>query len=192
MRVAGVTVASVVVLAAAPLAGCATDPDTGDAAESAGAGSGDAVETYEAQLLDGSTITIRAGEGSFSAFTDGRPTEIVVLDEYVAEQDCEAIVEAREVWTALADDTADGRRASAYAKHAANLASVLACPELDEPASGPTQIGPGDDLWFSSCRALRSTGMDGDYARGVDPEYEWYAEEDTDGDGVVCESAGEG
>lgn len=186
-------VACLAVLAGTAAWGCAADRDGEGAAGVDGAAAVDAevLGEYEAQLLDGSTITIREGTGPFAAFTDGRPTEIVALDDLAASGDCDGIIDARSSWTALADDTLDGWYASAYAQHAANLAAVLGCRDAPAADGGRTEISSDDDLWFSSCRALLATGMDGGYVRGVDPEYEWY-DEDTDGDGVVCEPDGEG
>jgi hypothetical protein len=49
--------------------------------------------------------------------------------------------------------------------------------EVEEPAEDT-------DPRFRTCGAANDAGF-GDYVRGVDPEYDWY--QDRDSDGVVCE-----
>jgi len=50
--------------------------------------------------------------------------------------------------------------------------------------SGPPH-GRGADPRFDTCEEAKAQGY-GPYERGKDPEYNWYRDEDTDGDGVVC------
>lgn len=45
--------------------------------------------------------------------------------------------------------------------------------------------GRGVDPRFDTCEEAKAHGY-GPYERGKDPEYNWYRDEDTDGDGVVC------
>lgn len=81
-----------------------------------------------------------------------------------------------------------------------------ACPRRRLPAPGPqpteaSNLGPQPDPTvtpvpststtrlldprFPSCTAARASGYTRIYVRGVDPEYEWYR--DADSDGLVCE-----
>lgn len=57
-------------------------------------------------------------------------------------------------------------------------------PGPTQPPAG-TEVAPGLDPRFPSCKALKAAGYKGGYVKGVDPEYDWYR--DGDGDGVVCE-----
>lgn len=54
------------------------------------------------------------------------------------------------------------------------------------PAPVATQViaSPATDPRFGTCREALDAGY-GDYLRGIDPEYDWYR--DADSDGVVCE-----
>ena len=61
-------------------------------------------------------------------------------------------------------------------------AAVSIAPPL---ASNPRPTStPGLDPRFGTCREALANGY-GNYVRGVDPEYEWYR--DGDSDGIVCE-----
>ena len=58
-------------------------------------------------------------------------------------------------------------------------------PELPEPdIPEPDPPTPGTDPQYSTCKAAIAAGY-GPYYRGVDPEYDWYR--DADSDGIVCE-----
>ncbi|MFS8479211.1 MAG: excalibur calcium-binding domain-containing protein [Micromonosporaceae bacterium] len=50
--------------------------------------------------------------------------------------------------------------------------------------SGPPR-GRGVDPKFDTCEEAKAQGY-GPYVKGTDPEYNWYRDEDTDADGVVC------
>ena len=58
-------------------------------------------------------------------------------------------------------------------------------PPEPEPTPEPTLEADGElDPRFSFCTEAKAAGY-GPYVRGVDPEYEWYR--DGDSDGTVCE-----
>jgi hypothetical protein len=52
------------------------------------------------------------------------------------------------------------------------------------PTSTPTPRPTGTDPRFDTCKEAKAAGL-GPYRRGVDPEYDWY--QDRDSDGLVCE-----
>lgn len=56
-----------------------------------------------------------------------------------------------------------------------------------EPVATVTTQSSGEttDPRFDTCNALFAAGFKGRYVRGVDPEYDWYR--DADSDGIVCE-----
>lgn len=62
-------------------------------------------------------------------------------------------------------------------------ATVIAGPPPQAPAPRPTSDGALDPR-FGTCREAIANGF-GNYVRGVDPEYAWYR--DGDSDGVACE-----
>ena len=62
-------------------------------------------------------------------------------------------------------------------------AQVNAAPP-GEPEPEPPAPPTGNDPQYSTCKAATAAGY-GPYVRGVDPEYYWYR--DSDSDGVVCE-----
>ena len=136
---------------------------------------------YDAQLLDGGTMTIEEGVGELSEFTQGKPTAIYELDLLAAIPDCEALGLSIWDWTTKAGPTDVGMKASAYAKHGDNLYKFIGCGTAAEPdPPDTTQLDPR----FDTCEEANDAGYV-DYRRGIDPEYEWY--DDTDNDGVVCE-----
>ena len=93
-------------------------------------------------------------------------------------------------------DSRDGygahARESAYvAADAASpdLWSVTAPPPAPATTAAPPQPNPfagggGTDPQFGTCKEAIANGF-GPYRSGVDPEYDWYR--DADSDGVVCE-----
>lgn len=58
-------------------------------------------------------------------------------------------------------------------------------PEPDFYSSSPPSSSPALDPVFGTCREALENGY-GPYARGVDPEYDWYV--DRDGDGTACDT----
>lgn len=55
-----------------------------------------------------------------------------------------------------------------------------------EPVSQGQSTADGKtDPRFETCKALFAAGYKGGYRRGIDPEYDWYR--DGDSDGIVCE-----
>jgi len=54
-----------------------------------------------------------------------------------------------------------------------------------EPEPGPDPETSSTDPRFGSCTALHDAGYRGEYVAGIDPEYDWYR--DGDSDGVACE-----
>jgi hypothetical protein len=137
--------------------------------------------TYDAQLLDGGTMTIEEGVGELSEFTQGKPTAIYDLDLLAAIPDCEQLGLSIWDWTSKAGATDAGQKASAYAKHGDNLYKFIGCGTSAQPdPPDTTDLDPR----FDTCEEANEAGYV-DYRRGVDPEYEWY--DDADGDGIVCE-----
>jgi hypothetical protein len=88
--------------------------------------------SYEAQVLDGGTITIEEGVGGLSEFTRGKPTAIYELDRLAAIPDCEQLGLSIWDWTTKAGPTDIGLKASAYAKHGDNLYKFIGCGTPDE------------------------------------------------------------
>jgi len=139
-------------------------------------------DPYQAVLLDGSTITIFAGDGEFGSFTDGVPSAINSLNLLAQSGDCHQIKDDAESWKAMTADDADGRVASAFANHANNIYEYIECGKAAQPVDAVTVQ---DEIQYESCtEAIAADG--GNYLFGIDPEYRWY--EDRDGDGVVCEN----
>jgi hypothetical protein len=82
---------------------------------------------YEAQLLQGGTITIEEGVGELSEFTRGKPTAIYDLDQLAAIPDCGQLGLSIWDWTTKAGPTDLGLKASAFAKHGDNLYKFIGC-----------------------------------------------------------------
>jgi hypothetical protein len=143
--------------------------------------------SYEAQLLDGTTITIEEGLGELSEFTGGKPTVIYELDLIAAIPDCEELGLRIWDWTTKAGPTDLGLKASAYAKHGDNLYKFIGCGTQNEPQ--PAVDTADMDPHFDTCKEANDAGY-ANYQKGVDPEYEWYF--DSDDDGVVCEPGFDG
>jgi hypothetical protein len=83
--------------------------------------------SYEAELLDGRTITIEEGVGELSEFTGGKPTAIYDLDILAAIPDCEKLGLTIWDWTTKAGTSDVGLKSSAYAKHGDNLYKFIGC-----------------------------------------------------------------
>ena len=135
-------------------------------------------QTYDAELLDGGTITIEEGVGELSEFTQGKPTAIYELDLLAAIPDCEQLGLSIWDWTTKAGPTDAGQKASAYAKHGDNLYKFIGCGTSAQPDPPDTAVL---DPRFDTCAEANDAGY-ADYRRGVDPEYEWYDDADGDGD----------
>lgn len=139
-------------------------------------------DPYEAVLLDGSTMTIVAGEGDLLSFTEGVPSAIHSLNLLAQSGDCSQIKDEAESWTSQAADNVEGRVASAFASHANNVYAYIECGRAAQPVEAVEVQG---EIRYESCTvAIAADG--GNYLFGIDPEYRWY--EDRDGDGVVCEN----
>lgn len=175
-----------VVTATFLFSGCAAadEPATSPVELLSGVETSETVETFEAETLDGQTITIRAGNGALSEFTNGVPTEFHNLQLLADAGSCDEILWSAAVWKNKVDDSADGRTASAYANHAYNIHGLLQCPPpppATDPPPLPPELAPSR---FDTCEdAIGADG--GDYVQGVDVEYDWY--QDGDSDGIVCE-----
>lgn len=109
----------------------------------------------------------------------------------VTEQLTEARRDLSEVERQAAADlrraAADQRKAvkAAVAKERQRLTAAAPPPApAPAPAPQPANTGGGTDPQFSYCYEANDAGY-GNYQQGVDPEYDWY--DDNDGDGVVCE-----
>lgn len=143
------------------------------------------VQSYEAETLDGRMITIRAGEGALSSFTEGVPSEMHSIQLLAQQGDCEQIRSTGDLWASLADETDEGLKASAFAKQAYNVHAFIQCADAQPPTEPPAPVlDTPTDPRFSTCTEAKENGY-GDYVRGVDPEYEWY--DDRDNDDIVCE-----
>ena len=64
----------------------------------------------------------------------------------------------------------------------AKISSDTTPPATTTPPSGTTPAG--DDPRYRYCTEAKAAGY-GPYLRGIDPEYSWYR--DGDSDGIVCE-----
>lgn len=65
--------------------------------------------------------------------------------------------------------------------------ATTVCKIYDTACSGPNETTAppgGTDPRFSTCKAANAAGY-GPYTRGVDPEYGWYRDQDSDG--ISCE-----
>ncbi len=91
--------------------------------------------TYDAELLDGGTMTIEEDVGELSEFTQGKPTAIHDLDMLAAIPDCEQLGLSIWDWTAKAGSTDAGLKASAYAKHGDNLYKFIGCGTRERAAA---------------------------------------------------------
>jgi len=168
----------------ATIAGCSLLDDLGNDSESVEAQPTSSVppEPYQAVMLDGSTITIFASEGTLGSFTEGIPTAIHSLNVLAQAGNCRQIKNDSESWTAKATDGSDGKVASAFANHANSIYKYIECGKAAQPV---VAVAVQDEVRYESCtEAIAADG--GNYLFGIDPEYTWY--EDRDGDGVVCEN----
>jgi hypothetical protein len=77
-------------------------------------------------------------------------------------------------------------REQAVADAEQRLANDRAVPEQPAPAVPPPPAPQraATDPRFSTCAEAKAAGF-GPYRSGVDPEYDWYRDQDSDG--VVCE-----
>lgn len=166
---------------AVTISGCAVTEDIDD---EGGETPGTTVftEPYEAVLLDGSTMTISAGDRELDRFTEGVPSAIHSLNLLAQSGECHQLEDDAASWTAQVSGSAEGRMASAYAKHADNLYQFIECGRAARPVEAVEAQG---EIRYDTCsEAIEADG--GNYLFGIDPEYSWY--EDRDGDGVVCEN----
>ena len=75
--------------------------------------------------------------------------------------------------TSLANETDEGLKASAFAKHANDVYAYIQCAPTAEAAAAPTespQEVPNDPK-FGTCAEANDAGY-GDYAEDIDPEYD--------------------
>lgn len=169
---------------AVTISGCAALDNLGNQGESDATLPSPTVpnDPYEAVLLDGSTMTILAGEGALLSFTEGVPSAIHSLNLLAQSGDCSQIRDEAEAWTSQAANNEQGRVASAFASHANNVYAYIECGRAAQPVEALEVQG---EIRYGSCtEAIAADG--GNYFFGIDPEYQWY--EDRDGDGVVCEN----
>lgn len=193
-----VRITAISLAAVAFFAGCAVEDDTANesspAAETVATPLADSqepaataiVQSYDAQTLDGQSITIRAGDGALSSFTEDVPSEMYSIRLLAEQGDCDQIQSTGDLWASLADDTDEGTKASAFAKFAYDVHAFIQCPAQGQPVAAPAPAPePATDPRFGTCREAIANGY-GNYQRGVDPEYDWYR--DGEGDGLVCET----
>ena len=98
--------------------------------------------SYDAELLDGGTMTIEEGIGELSEFTQGKPTAIHDLDMLAAIPDCEQLGLSIWDWTTKAGPTDAGQKASAYAKHGDNLYKFIGCGTSNGPQAADDVAEP--------------------------------------------------
>jgi endonuclease YncB( thermonuclease family) len=147
-----------------------------------------------------------AGEASaaLAAMVEGKPVALVAVPgrddrdrygrllRYVQVGGTDAGMELIKAGLAIARyDSRDGY--GGHPQEAAYIAADAAtdspvCPALAAPAPvAPAPVPPtggGLDPRYPTCKAAKAAGY-GPYTQGVDPEYDWYR--DADSDGVVCE-----
>lgn len=82
-------------------------------------------ESFEYPNLDGEMVTI--GESQTTAFTDGRPTPISVIDLSFENVGCDGVQGELDFWLDQLDDADLGERASVYAQYALDLGAENGC-----------------------------------------------------------------
>jgi hypothetical protein len=80
--------------------------------------------------------------------------------------------------------TSQLKKCGSAAKSPVPSKAKIVMGSTSNPETPPTSGGGGLDPRFSSCKAAMAAGY-GPYVRGVDEEYSWYR--DGDSDGTVCE-----
>lgn len=86
---------------------------------------------YVAETLDGRRIEIVPDADT--PFVDGRPEPMQRTVDIAVESGCQGVIAERDRWIALIGDPTVGDEASAYARHAENVASYIRC--VFEPLS---------------------------------------------------------
>ena len=132
------------------------------------------VESYDAETLDGRVVTIRAGEGALSSFTEGVPSEMHAVQLLAEAGNCEQISSTGDLWASLADETDEGLKASAFAKRAYDVHTFIKCAPNEPGGEAPANASQSEtDPRFDTCGDVNDAGL-GPYVQGVDPEYDWY------------------
>jgi hypothetical protein len=103
---------------------------------------------YAAQTLDGRAIEI--APDADTPFVDGRPEAIQRAIDVAIESGCEGVIAVRNEWAARVADPVIGDEASAYARHAEDVARYIRCvfePLLPapSPAPAPSTSAPVDE-----------------------------------------------
>jgi hypothetical protein len=130
-------------------------------------------------------------DAAVSAATDDLEQQLAAQEDDAAQQLEDQRAQARETRTAAVAAVRKKAKKDQKAAVAAAVKKALAQERASQPAAPPVQTlantgGDGDtDPRFSYCYEANDAGY-GPYQRGVDPEYDWYR--DNDGDGIVCES----
>lgn len=88
---------------------------------------------HVAETLDGRRIEIVPDADT--PFVDGRPEPMQRTVDIAVESGCQGVIAERDRWVGLIDDPTTGDEASAYARHAENVASYIRC--VFEPLSVP-------------------------------------------------------
>jgi len=118
-------------------------------------------------------------EADVAELSEGSATDQQAIDQQIADAVKAAKVEAEAKRKAsVAKVIAEERR-----KADARVAAAEEASADDEPL-GLTGGSGGTDPRFDTCGDALAAGY-GHYQQGVDPEYDWY--QDRDSDGVVCE-----
>jgi hypothetical protein len=91
---------------------------------------------YVAETLDGRRIEIVPDADT--PFVDGRPEPMQRTVDIAVESGCQGVIAERDRWVGLIGDPALGDEASAYARHAENVASYIRC--VFEPLSASPPV----------------------------------------------------
>jgi hypothetical protein len=148
----------------------------------------------ESVAKDGNTSQIAAEEAARQAAADRVAAEAAASQaaaDRAAAEAAQAAADKAATEAAQAQAAANKAAAdkAAAAKAAAALAAEKAAADQARQQALLTQPEPaadsgGTDPRFRTCKEAKANGY-GNYTQGVDTEYEWYR--DADSDGVVCE-----
>jgi hypothetical protein len=112
--------------------------DDGAVPESMRAGAAPSIVVWTGRGLDGVDVTLASDDTPPGVtFVGRRPSVVAHIDHLAKAHDCAALADQLTFWTFQADaDAVHGHVASAFARHAADVATFVGCAGVGAPSNG--------------------------------------------------------